>query len=75
MREAQRLTTTQRNVCVAVAPGELEGKLIQPGNAIIMMLGEAGRNKTEIEDAAAFNPQAQDQRRAGVQLRPARMLG
>lgn len=38
VREAQRLTTTQRNVCVAVAPGELEGKLIQPGNAIIMML-------------------------------------
>ncbi|KAI1117572.1 hypothetical protein F5Y14DRAFT_465495 [Nemania sp. NC0429] len=59
VREAQRLTTTQRNVRVAVAPGELEGKPIQPGNAIVMMLGEAGRNKTETEDAATFNPKRQ----------------
>ncbi|KAI0555851.1 heme peroxidase [Xylaria curta] len=56
VREAQRLTTTQRNMRVAVAPGELEGKQVQPGNVVILMLGEAGRNKAEIEDAAAFNP-------------------
>ncbi|KAI0404808.1 heme peroxidase [Xylaria palmicola] len=56
VREAQRLTTSQRNVRVAVAPAELEGKQVQPGNAIVMMLGEAGRNKAEVEDATAFNP-------------------
>ncbi|KAI0415155.1 heme peroxidase [Xylaria grammica] len=56
VREAQRLTSTQRNVRVAVAPGELEGKQVQPGNAVVMLLGEAGRNPTEIEDAATFNP-------------------
>ncbi|KAI0205662.1 heme peroxidase [Astrocystis sublimbata] len=55
VREAQRLTTTQRNVRVAVAPGELEGKQVQPGNLVVMMLGEAGRNKEEFEDAATFN--------------------
>ncbi|KAI8944722.1 heme peroxidase [Xylaria longipes] len=56
VREAQRLTTTQRNVRFAIAPGELEGKKVQPGNAIVMLFGEAGRNPAEVEDAAAFNP-------------------
>ncbi|KAI1159386.1 hypothetical protein F5B18DRAFT_655727 [Nemania serpens] len=64
VREAQRLTTTQRNVCVAVAPGELEGKLIQPGNAIIMMLDEIRQKsrtqllstpKRKISDVPAFS--------------------
>lgn len=36
--EAQRLTSTQRNMRVAVAPAELDGQTIQPGNAIIMLL-------------------------------------
>ncbi|KAI1427522.1 heme peroxidase [Xylaria sp. FL1777] len=56
VREAQRLTSTQRNMRVAVAPGEVEGKPVQPGNAIVMLLGEAGRNPAEVEDAATFNP-------------------
>ncbi|KAI1259137.1 heme peroxidase [Xylariaceae sp. FL1019] len=56
VREAQRLTTTQRNVRVAVAPGELEGKQIQPGNLVVMMLGEVGRNGNEISDPARFDP-------------------
>jgi hypothetical protein len=38
VREAQRLTTTQRTMRVAVAPGELEGKTIEPGNYIILLL-------------------------------------
>ncbi|KAI3317044.1 heme peroxidase [Xylariaceae sp. AK1471] len=56
VREALRLTTSQRNVRVAVAPGELEGKQVQPGNLVVLMLGEAGRNKAEVEDPATFNP-------------------
>ena len=36
--EAQRLSTSQRNVRVAVHPAELEGKSIQPGNAVVMLL-------------------------------------
>ncbi len=36
--EAQRLTTTQRNVRVATKPAEFEGKKIQPGNLVVMML-------------------------------------
>ncbi|KAI0116392.1 heme peroxidase [Nemania sp. FL0031] len=55
VKEAQRLTTTQRNVRVCVAPGELEGKKVQPGNPVVMLLGKAGRSKTEVEDALVFN--------------------
>lgn len=36
--EAQRLTSTQRNMRVAVAPAELDGQKVEPGNAIIMLL-------------------------------------
>ena len=41
VREAQRLTSSQRNMRVAVAPGELEGKQVQPGNVVIMVLVSA----------------------------------
>jgi linoleate 10R-lipoxygenase len=36
--EAQRITSTQRNVRVATQATELEGKAIQPGNLVVMML-------------------------------------
>lgn len=36
--EAQRLTSTQRNMRVAVAPAELDGQKVEPGNAIVMLL-------------------------------------
>ena len=39
--EAQRLTSTQRNMRVATAPAELEGQAVEPGNAIIMLLVSA----------------------------------
>ncbi|KPM36966.1 Psi-producing oxygenase A [Neonectria ditissima] len=55
VREAQRLTTTQRNVRVATQPAELEGKTIQPGNLVVMMLGEAGRNPADIANADKFD--------------------
>ncbi|TDZ65292.1 Psi-producing oxygenase A [Colletotrichum trifolii] len=54
--EAQRLTSSQRNVRVATAAAELEGKTVQPGNVVVMMLGEAGRNPNEVADAAKFDP-------------------
>lgn len=38
VREAQRLTSSQRNVRVATAPAEVEGKSIQPGNLVVMLL-------------------------------------
>ncbi|WQF78857.1 Putative cytochrome P450, hem peroxidase superfamily, hem peroxidase, animal-type [Colletotrichum destructivum] len=57
VREAQRLTSSQRNVRVATAPAEVEGKSIQPGNLVVMLLGEAGRNPKEVADAAKFDPQ------------------
>lgn len=38
VREAQRLTTTQRNVRYAVAPGELEGQKVEPGHPVVMLL-------------------------------------
>ena len=36
--EAQRLTSSQRNVRVATQPAKLEGKSVQPGNLVVMML-------------------------------------
>ncbi|KAF5572016.1 Psi-producing oxygenase C [Fusarium pseudoanthophilum] len=55
--EAQRMTSSQRNVRVATAPGEVQGQTIQPGTAVVLMLGEAGRNPKEVPDAGKFNPQ------------------
>ncbi|KAI1106136.1 heme peroxidase [Jackrogersella minutella] len=54
--EAQRLTSTQRNVRVAAVPAELEGKTVQPGNLVVMMLGENGRNPSEVPHADQFDP-------------------
>lgn len=54
--EAQRLTSSQRNVRVATQQTELEGKSIQPGSLVVMMLGEAGRNPSEVSDANKFDP-------------------
>lgn len=36
--EAQRLTSTQRNVRVATAPADIEGKKIAPGDLVVMLL-------------------------------------
>lgn len=41
--EAQRLTSTQRNMRVAVAPAELDGQKVEPGNAIVMLLVSLSR--------------------------------
>ena len=38
VKEAQRLTSTQRNLRVATQPAELEGKSVEPGNIVIMLL-------------------------------------
>ncbi|KAL7621367.1 hypothetical protein AAE478_008688 [Parahypoxylon ruwenzoriense] len=55
--EAQRLTSSQRTMRVATKPAEIEGQTIQPGNFVILMLGEAGRNPSEVTDADKFDPQ------------------
>jgi cytochrome P450 len=36
--EAQRLTSSQRNVRVAKTPGEVDGQSIAPGTAVVLML-------------------------------------
>ncbi|XXH00292.1 hypothetical protein Hte_006634 [Hypoxylon texense] len=54
--EAQRLTSTQRNVRVATAPAEIEGKKIAPGDLVVMLLAEAARNDKEVPNAKEFNP-------------------
>ncbi|KAJ0122549.1 prostaglandin g h synthase 2 cyclooxygenase pgh2 [Diaporthe amygdali] len=55
--EAQRLTSTQRNMRIATAPAELDGQQVQPGNAIVMLLGEAARNPKEVVNAEKFDSQ------------------
>ncbi|KAI1214921.1 heme peroxidase [Annulohypoxylon truncatum] len=54
--EAQRLTSTQRNMRVATQPATLEGKTIEPGNLVVMLLGEAGRNPAEVPNPHEFDP-------------------
>ncbi|KAF4774550.1 linoleate diol synthase [Colletotrichum scovillei] len=55
VREAQRLTSGQRNVRVATAPAEIDGKPVQPGTAVVMLLGGAGRNPGEIANPDKFD--------------------
>jgi linoleate 10R-lipoxygenase len=59
--EAQRMTSSQRNVRVSKGSGEVDGQSITPGTAVVLMLGEAGRNAKEIPDAGKFNAQRKAQ--------------
>ncbi|RBR07351.1 uncharacterized protein FIESC28_10694 [Fusarium coffeatum] len=59
--EAQRMTSSQRNVRVSKGSGEVDGQSITPGTAVVLMLGEAGRNAKEIPDADKFNAQRKAQ--------------
>ncbi|KAI1858014.1 uncharacterized protein JN550_012907 [Neoarthrinium moseri] len=54
--EAQRLTTSQRTVRVATQATELQGQKVQPGDLVVVMLGEAGRNPKEVANADKFDP-------------------
>ncbi|KAI0110077.1 heme peroxidase [Daldinia grandis] len=54
--EAQRLTSSQRTMRVATKPAELEGKKIQPGNFVVLLLGEAGRNPSDVPNPTKFDP-------------------
>ncbi|KAM7183246.1 hem peroxidase [Naviculisporaceae sp. PSN 640] len=59
--EAMRMTSSQRNVRIASASATLEGKNIKPGDALILMLGDAGRNPSEIgASATKFDPYRQN---------------
>ncbi|TWU77015.1 hypothetical protein ED733_007618 [Metarhizium rileyi] len=53
--EAQRLTSSQRRLRIATQSAELEGKSVQPGDLIISMIGEAGRNPLEVPNAKNFD--------------------
>ncbi|RDA87471.1 hypothetical protein CP532_2800 [Ophiocordyceps camponoti-leonardi (nom. inval.)] len=55
--EAQRLSSSQRNVRVATHDTEVEGKAMQPGDVVVMLLGEAGRNPDEVPEPETFDPQ------------------
>ncbi|KAK0718667.1 linoleate diol synthase [Lasiosphaeria miniovina] len=54
--EAQRLTSSQRNMRIATQPATLEGKSIQPGNLVVLMIAAAARNPSEVADATKFDP-------------------
>ncbi|KAL3474742.1 heme peroxidase [Aspergillus californicus] len=53
--EAQRLTTSQRNLRVATQHAELEGQSVSPGTPVVMMLGEAGRNRADVPNPDKFD--------------------
>jgi hypothetical protein len=59
--EAQRLTSTQRNVRVATQPTTIDGTSISPGNLVVLLLGEAGRHSSEITNATTFDPRRKAQ--------------
>ncbi|KAI1820639.1 linoleate diol synthase [Xylaria intraflava] len=59
VKEAQRLTSTQRTIRIAIGQDEVDNQQVAPGNLVILNLrsqGDAGRNKAEIPDADIFNP-------------------
>ena len=42
--EALRLTTAQRNMRIATQASTIDGKNIKPGEAVLLLLGVAGRD-------------------------------
>ncbi|KAH0432490.1 linoleate diol synthase [Colletotrichum camelliae] len=55
VNEAMRLTSGQRNVRIATVKDELDGQKVEPGNALVMLLGAAGRNPKEVPNADKFD--------------------
>ncbi|KAB8342814.1 hypothetical protein FH972_022412 [Carpinus fangiana] len=54
--EAQRLTTSQRNVRIATQATYLGDKKVEAGAAVVLMLGHAARDVSQVDDADQFNP-------------------
>ncbi|EMD84856.1 hypothetical protein COCHEDRAFT_1219837 [Bipolaris maydis C5] len=54
--EAMRLTTAQRNLRIATQPAMIDGKDIKPGDAVLLLLGQAGRDPSVVQDADKFIP-------------------
>ena len=54
--EALRLTTAQRNMRIATQASTIDGKNIKPGEAVLLLLGVAGRDPEAIPDADQFIP-------------------
>ncbi|KAF9874998.1 linoleate diol synthase [Colletotrichum karsti] len=55
VNEAMRLTSTQRTLRVSKVEDEVDGQKIQPGNVVVTLLGLAGRNPEEVQDADKFD--------------------
>jgi linoleate 10R-lipoxygenase len=61
VKEAQRLTSPVKTVRAATKAEQLEGQSIQPGNVVVLMLGESGRTPVSgFEDADKFLPERAD---------------
>lgn len=54
--EAMRLTTAQRNLRIATRAATLEGNNIKPGDAVMVLIGAAGRDQKTVENADKFIP-------------------
>jgi cytochrome P450 len=54
--EAMRLTSAQRNLRIATQAATFEGKNIKPGEAVLLLLGTAGRDPKTVPDANKFVP-------------------
>ncbi|KAK1977724.1 hypothetical protein LZ30DRAFT_784666 [Colletotrichum cereale] len=55
VKEAQRLTSSQRNVRLATAAAEVDGRTVQPGYVVVMFLGKAGGNPKEVANPDKFD--------------------
>ncbi|KAF1994656.1 heme peroxidase [Amniculicola lignicola CBS 123094] len=52
--EAQRLTSTQRNLRICKQPTTINGQKFAPGDAVVCLLGKACTDKDSIADPAVF---------------------
>ncbi|KAF2150654.1 heme peroxidase [Myriangium duriaei CBS 260.36] len=54
--EAQRLTSTQRNLRICKKPVTVDGQDFKPGQPVVCLMGNAGKDKTVVEDPDTFKP-------------------
>jgi cytochrome P450 len=54
--EAQRLTSSQRNLRIATTSTSIDGQNINRGDAVLCLLGEAGRDAQAVQDPFHFKP-------------------
>ncbi|RYP00278.1 hypothetical protein DL763_000889 [Monosporascus cannonballus] len=54
--EALRVTSTQRDVRIATTPATIDGQSINPGSAVVLMLGAACRDASVVNSPSEFRP-------------------